>query len=225
MPRLPTVDLTRLPWTTSCCARRPGHCRIAPQAEQQRAPVAGALPIVGMTAYAAVSAVAPASGETVVVSAAAGGVGSIAVQLARHAGATVVGLASEPHHRWLEAHGVIPVGYGEGVAERIREASGRRLDAFIDAFGGGYVELAIELGVEPERIDTIIDFQTAKRYGVRTEGSAAGARAEVLAELAGLIAKGQIEVPVTHVYPLEKVRDAYEELERRHTLGKIVLAP
>jgi NADPH:quinone reductase-like Zn-dependent oxidoreductase len=127
--------------------------------------VAGALPIAGMTAYAAVSAVAPASGETVVVSAAAGGVGSIAVQLARHAGATVVGLASEPHHRWLEAHGVIPVGYGEGVAERIREASGRRLDAFIDAFGGGYVELAIELGVEPERIDTIIDFQTAKRYG------------------------------------------------------------
>jgi NADPH:quinone reductase-like Zn-dependent oxidoreductase len=75
---------------------------------------AGALFVAGATAYAAVRAVALTPGDTVVVAGAAGGVGTIAVQLARRAGATVIGLASEPHHAWLTAHGVIPVSYGDG---------------------------------------------------------------------------------------------------------------
>jgi NADPH:quinone reductase-like Zn-dependent oxidoreductase len=137
----------------------------------------------------------------------------------------VIGLASEPHHEWLRAHGVIPVTYGEGAADRIRETSGGRLDAFIDTFGSGYVELALELGVRPERIDTIIDWATAQKYGVKTDGSAVGASPEVLAELAKLIDEGQLEVPIANVYPLDHVREAYSELERRHTLGKIVLKP
>jgi NADPH:quinone reductase-like Zn-dependent oxidoreductase len=119
---------------------------------------AGGLPIAGTTAYAAVRAVSLATGDTVVVSAAAGGVGSLAVQLARLAGAKVIGLAGERNHEWLREHGVIPVNYGDGVAERIREACAGRVDAFIDAFGDGYVELALSLGVSPERIDTIADF-------------------------------------------------------------------
>jgi NADPH:quinone reductase-like Zn-dependent oxidoreductase len=186
---------------------------------------AGALFVVGATAWAAVRAVSLSEGDTVVVSGAAGGVGSLAVQLAKHAGATVIGLASEPHHEWLRAHGVIPVTYGEGAADRIRETSGGRLDAFIDTFGSGYVELALELGVRPERIDTIIDWATAQKYGVKTDGSAVGASPEVLAELAKLIDEGQLEVPIANVYPLDHVREAYSELERRHTLGKIVLKP
>ena len=117
--------------------------------------VAGALFDVGTTAYAAVRAVDLAPGETVVVSAAAGGVGSLAVQLARRARARVIGFASEDNHGWLRDHGVIPVTYGEGVAARIRAAAGGPVDAFIDAFGGGYVELALELGVSPERIDRL----------------------------------------------------------------------
>ena len=140
-------------------------------------------------------------------------------------GATVIALASEDHHEWLRDHGAIPVSYGEGVAERIRAAGGGRLDAFIDTFGSGYVDLAIELGVAPERIDTIIDWDAAQRHGVRTEGNMVGASAETLAELAGLIAQGELEIPIARVYPLAEVRDAYDELERRHTLGKIVLAP
>jgi NADPH:quinone reductase-like Zn-dependent oxidoreductase len=186
---------------------------------------AGALFVVGATAWAAVRAVSLSEGDTVVVSGAAGGVGSLAVQLAKHAGATVIGLASELHHEWLRAHGVIPVTYGEGAADRIRETSGGRLDAFIDTFGSGYVELALELGVRPERIDTIIDWATAQKYGVKTDGSAVGASPEVLAELAKLIDEGQLEVPIANVYPLDHVREAYGELERRHTLGKIVLKP
>ena len=186
---------------------------------------AGALFVAGATAYAAVHAVAPGPGDTVVVSGAAGGVGTIAVQLARLAGATVLGLASPPHHGWLRDHGVVPLEYGDGVERRIRDAAGGRADAFIDTFGGGYVDLAVSLGVVPERIDTIADWAAAERYGVKTDGNMVGARAEVLAELAGLIDAGRLDVPIARTYPLAEVREAYRELERRHTLGKIVLIP
>jgi NADPH:quinone reductase-like Zn-dependent oxidoreductase len=191
--------------------------------------VAGGLFVVGATAWAAVGAVALQAGETVVVSGAAGGVGSLAVQLARRTGASVIGLASEANDDWLRSHDAIPVAYGDGVAGRIRDAAaetGGNVDALIDTFGGGYVELAIELGVEPERIDTIIDYDAAQAHtGVKTEGSAAGASAAVLAELASLLDARELELPIAATYPLERVQDAYRELERRHTRGKIVLVP
>ena len=187
--------------------------------------VAGSLFVVGTTAYAAVRAVNLVPGDTVVVSGAAGGVGSLAVQLAADAGAKVIGLASEGHHGWLASHGVIPVAYGDGVADRIKEASDGRIDAFIDTFGGGYVEMAVALGVPPDRIDTIIDRAAAQTYGTKTDGSAAAANAQVLAELAELIAKGRLEIPIAKTYPLAKVREAFHELEQHHTLGKIVLEP
>ncbi|HEV3134090.1 MAG TPA: NADP-dependent oxidoreductase [Acidimicrobiia bacterium] len=187
---------------------------------------AGGLFVAGATAYAAVRAVGPSAGDTVVVSGAAGGVGSLAVQLAVLAGATVIGLAGESNHQWLLEHGVIPVAYGDGVVDRIREVTDGHVDAFIDTFGGGYVQLAVEeLGVTPDRIDTIIDWDAAQRYGAKTEASAAGASADVLAELARLIDEGRLEVPIAKVYALDDVRDAYRELEQRHTRGKIVLEP
>jgi NADPH:quinone reductase-like Zn-dependent oxidoreductase len=187
--------------------------------------VAGALFVAGTTAYAAVNAVSLQRGDTVVVAGAAGGVGSLAVQLAGHAGAQVVGLAGPAKHGWLADHGAVPVAYGDGVAERVRDASGGRVDAFIDTFGDGYVDLAIELGVAPERIDTIADPAAAQRHGVKTDGNLVGGRVEVLAELAALIAEGRLEVPIAATYRLEDVRDAFRELERRHTRGKIVLVP
>ena len=186
---------------------------------------AGALFVAGTTAYAAVRSVALSAGNTVVVSGAAGGVGSIAVQLARNAGAKVIGLSGDANHKWLTDHGVIPVTYGDGVEDRIRAASGGKVDAFIDTFGGGYVELALRLGVAKNRIDTIIDFAAAAKYGVKTEGNHEGATADVLAQLAGLLAAGRLEIPIAKVYPLADVRDAYRELEQRHTRGKIVLEP
>ena len=188
--------------------------------------VAGGLYVAGVTAWGAVHAVQLKEGETVVISGAAGGVGSLAVQLARRAGATVIGLASEGNHEWLKGHGVIPVAYGDGVADRIRTAAPGGVDAFIDTHGDGYVDLALALGVPAGRIDTIADYAAAAKYGVRTAGGAeAGPGAQVLAELAGLIADAQLEVPIASVYPLAQVREAYTELERRHTHGKIVLRP
>ena len=186
---------------------------------------AGALFVAGTTAYAAVRSVALDTDDTVVVSGAAGGVGSIAVQLAKNADARVIGLAGAANHEWLTEHGVIPITYGDGVEERIRAAGGGKVDAFIDTFGGGYVELALKLGVAKSRIDTIIDFAAAAKYGVKTEGSHEAANAEVLAQLAGLLAAGRLEIPIAKVYPLDEVREAYRELEQRHTRGKIVLEP
>jgi NADPH:quinone reductase-like Zn-dependent oxidoreductase len=186
---------------------------------------AGAMFVAGTTAYAAVRSVSLKKGDTVVVSGAAGGVGSLAVQLAVKAGAKVIGLASEANHGWLAAHGVIPVAYGDGVADRITAAAGGRVDAFIDTFGGGYVELALKLGVKADRIDTIIDFAAAAKYGVKIEGNANAASPDVLAELARLINASELELVIAKVYPLEQVRDAYRELEQRHTRGKIVLRP
>jgi NADPH:quinone reductase-like Zn-dependent oxidoreductase len=186
---------------------------------------AGSLFVVGTTAYAAVRAVSAGKGDVVVVSGAAGGVGSLTVQLARNAGATVIGLAGESNHGWLADHGVIPVAYGEGVADRVRAASGGRVDALIDTFGADYVELGLELGVRPDRIDTIANFQAVQEHGVKAEGTAAAATGAVLGELAALVDKGLLEVPIAKIYPLSEVRQAYRELEEGHTRGKIVLVP
>ena len=189
--------------------------------------IAGALYVAGTTAYAAVRAVTLKQGDTVAVAGAAGGVGTIAVQLAKRAGATVLGIASPSNDEWLTAHAVVPVNYGDGLANRLGDAAPEgQVDAFLDFFGGGYVELAVtELGVDPERVDTIIDFPAIERFGVKGEGNADASEASVLAELATLIAAGELEVPVAEVYPLDRVQEAYRTLEQRHTRGKIVLRP
>ncbi len=188
-------------------------------------PVAGSLYVVGVTAYAAVRAVSVQPGETVVVSGAAGGVGTIVTQLLKVKGAQVIGIASAPHHEWLRSHGVTPVSYGDGLEERILALAPNGVDAFIDLFGPDYVRLAVELGLPRDRIETIIAFDAAKEYGTQAAGSGDASTTEVLAEIAGLVASGEIEVPIAATYPLEKVKDAYEELEKRHTRGKIVLIP
>jgi NADPH:quinone reductase-like Zn-dependent oxidoreductase len=189
--------------------------------------VAGALFVAGTTAYAAVRAVEPTDGETVAVSGAAGGVGTIAVQLAKRAGATVLGIAGPSNDGWLSAHGIVPVNYGDGLANRLRASTREgRVDAFLDFFGGGYVELAVtQLGVPPQRVNSVIDFSAAEKFGAKSAGNADASNAAVLAELAKLIADAQLDVPIANVYPLSEVREAYRALEQRHTRGKIVLRP
>jgi len=188
-------------------------------------PVAGSLYVAGVTAYAAVRAVSVRPGETVVVSAAAGGVGTLVVQLLRVKEARVIGIASEPNHDWLRSHGVTPVSYGDDLKERIVELAPNGVDTVIDLFGPQYVRLAVELGVSRDRIETIIAFDAAKEYGTKSEGSGDASTTEVLSEVAALVASGQIEVPIAATYPLDRVKDAYDELEKRHTRGKIVLIP
>jgi NADPH:quinone reductase len=188
--------------------------------------VAGCLYVVGCTAYAAVRAVAARKGETVAVSAAAGGVGTVVVQLLGLRGAHVLGIASSTNAQWLRSHGAVPIEYGDGLTERLQAAAAAGgIDAFIDLFGSEYVELAVDLGISRERIETITAFEKAQELGVKADGSGTASTSDVLTEMADLVASGEIEIPVAATYPLDRVADAFEELERRHTRGKIVLIP
>jgi NADPH:quinone reductase len=187
--------------------------------------VAGSLYVVGCTAYAAVRAVAAREGETVAVSAAAGGVGTIVVQLLGLCGAHVLGIASSTNAEWLRSHGAVPIEYGDGLTERLQAAAADGIDAFIDLFGSEYVELAVHLGISRERIETITAFEKAQELGVKADGSGTASTSDVLTEMADHVASGEIEIPVAATYPLDRVADAFEELERRHTRGKIVLIP
>ncbi|MGH3959990.1 zinc-binding dehydrogenase, partial [Mycobacterium sp.] len=187
--------------------------------------IAGSLYVVGVTAYAAVRAVAPQPAETVAVSAAAGGVGSLVVQLLTLRRAQVLGIASAGNADWLRAHHIIPVEYGDGLAVRLRDAAPNGIDAFIDLFGPDYIQLAVDLGVAPERIETIISFAKAAEVGAKTEGSMDASTPEVLTEIADVVVSGDIDFDIAATYPLDRVADAFEQLERRHTHGKIVLLP
>ena len=185
---------------------------------------AGALGVVGRTASAAVRALGVSANEVVAVSAAAGGV--LAVQLLVRAGATVLAVAGPSNDAWLSAHGAVPVNHGPSLARRLAAASpSGRVDACLDLFGPPYVELAIgELSVDPSRVNTIIDFAAAARMGAKTEGSAS-AGIEELSTLADLIDQGALDLPIAKSYQLADVRDAFRDLERGHTRGKIILVP
>jgi NADPH:quinone reductase-like Zn-dependent oxidoreductase len=167
------------------------------------------------------------SRDTVAIAGAAGGVGSIAVQLARRAGAAVLGIAGPANDVWLTDHGAVPINYGDNLPARLRAAAKPgHIDAFLDFFGGGYVATAIEdLKLPPNKIDTIADFEAVKRFGVQSKGGADAATAAVLAELADLIARGELEVPIAGVFALDDVREAFRQVELRHTRGKLVLRP
>lgn len=185
---------------------------------------AAPLSAVGVTAWAAVNAVEVRDTDTVVVSAAAGGVGSLAAQLARLRGATVIGTAGPDNADFLRSLGVVPVRYGPGLTDRLRAAAPAGIDAFIDTFGQGNVDAAIELGVAPHRINTIADGRAVARHGVRHEAQEDAFTPQVVAELAALVARGLLVVPINTVYPLEQVGDAYRQVQTRHTRGKIVLS-
>jgi NADPH:quinone reductase-like Zn-dependent oxidoreductase len=186
--------------------------------------VAASIAGAAATAWAAVEAVAPRRGETVVVSAAAGGVGVIAAQLAKLRGATVIGTASDGNFAFLRGFGIRPVAYGPGLADRLRAATPTGVDAFIDTFGAGNVDIAIELGVSPARINTIADGRAVQRYGVHSDAQEQANEPAIWARLAKSAAVGELTIPIAEVYPFDQVQDAYRDLATRHVSGKRVLA-
>jgi NADPH:quinone reductase-like Zn-dependent oxidoreductase len=188
--------------------------------------VAGSLYVTPMAGLAGVNAVDPRDGEVVVVSGASGGVGLMAAQLALCKGATVIGIASPENAGRLREHGVVPVSYGDEVAAKIRAAAdGRRIDAFIDAFGSGYVDLALSLAVPRERINTVVDYQAAREKGVKALGTRDAGGAPALRRLADFVASGELVVPIAATYPLAEVRAAYGVLAESRPFGRVVLHP
>jgi NADPH:quinone reductase-like Zn-dependent oxidoreductase len=183
---------------------------------------AGSLNTAGRTAWASVRSLHLTQDDVVLVSAAAGGVGDIAVQLAKRTGATVIGSASVSNHDHLRSLGVIPVEYGDGMAEAVRVAAPNGITAALDNFGHGFVSVAMELGAPANRINTIADYEAPARYGVGAVG-AAGASLADLQQLAELAASGSINVEIDSVFPLERASEAYTRLLGGHLRGKIVL--
>lgn len=220
-------DVLGYSWTRSTHATH----TVLPQAQLIPKPaglsweVAGCMYVVACTAWAAVEAVDPQPGETVVVSAATGGVGTVVTQLLGLRGARVLGIVSPASAEWLRAHGATPVAYGPGLFEDVRAAARDGVDAFIDLYGPEYLHLATDLGVPPKRIETIIAWDEAHRIGAHDAGSVDASSREVLATMTDLVTSGRIDIPIAATYPLERVRDAFDQLEQRHTLGKIVLVP
>ena len=184
---------------------------------------AGSLYVAGGTAFGMATGVPATAGETAVVFGAAGGVGSILTQLLVNSGVRVLGVTGPANDEWVRTVGAEPVHHGEGLERNLREAAPHGIDAAYDAFGAGYVELALGLGVATDRVITIIDFDAAERTGAKTVFGHQVTSADVLAELAGLIDSGELTIPIAATFPLAKVREAYTQLAERHSRGKVVL--
>jgi NADPH:quinone reductase-like Zn-dependent oxidoreductase len=181
--------------------------------------VAGGIGLVGNTALRSTNSLQLGPRDTVLVTAAAGGVGLLAVQFARATGATVVATASPANHEFLRELGAIPVAYGEGELQRLRDAAPHGYTAMLDNHGRSSVLLGLELGIKPERINSIAD---SGELGIQTVGGG-GKTAEELAWLANSVASGELRFPTLATFPLAQVQDAYRLLETGHGLGKIVL--
>ncbi|HBF80959.1 MAG TPA: alcohol dehydrogenase [Streptomyces sp.] len=182
---------------------------------------AAGLPLCGLTAQQVLHKVLKVQeGETVLVHAAAGGVGSLAVQLARHAGCRVIGTAGPHNHEYVRRLGGEPVEYGDGLADRLRAMAPDGIDAAFDTVGGEALRVSAATLAPDGRLASIADaevFSYGGRYAfVRPD-------AEDLAHLAGLAEQGIVSVHVDRTFPLEQAADAYRLNEQGRTRGKVVV--
>jgi NADPH:quinone reductase-like Zn-dependent oxidoreductase len=179
---------------------------------------AATLAIAGCTAAAALAVVNPSPGDTLLVGGAGGGVGVFTVQLARLAGARVIGTGSATSADALRALGAEPVAYGNGLVDRLRTLAPGGVTKAIDLFGTDTVQAARELGVPDERITTI----AAQVDGI-TPANGANAAPGAIEEIARLVAAGQLRVPIAAAFPVEQIRAAVELQAGRHVQGKVVI--
>jgi len=179
---------------------------------------AGGISLAGQTAFNSVASISLSATDTVLVSAAAGGVGVLASQLALRTGARVLGTASATNHDFLESLGVAPVAYGPDLLARLTEFA--PITAVLDNHGAETVELGLALGVPLDRINTIA--ADVEHYGVKGQGRGP-IDPHTLALLADLVVAGELIVPIEKTYPLDEVVAAFEHLEDGHTRGKIVI--
>ncbi|MER5219569.1 NADP-dependent oxidoreductase [Streptomyces flaveus] len=187
--------------------------------------VAGALAGSGGTAWTVLDRLKVTQGETLLIHAASGGVGTFTAQLAVARGARVIGTASESNHERLRSIGVLPVAYGERLADRVRAIAPEGVDAVLDASGRGEIPLSVELAGGPERVLTLVAFDAASLgVQVHTDG-ASGNGVRALQDILPLIEEGRLHVPVWRTYPLAEAAAALDLSRTGHVGGKIVLLP
>ncbi|MGN9808921.1 NADP-dependent oxidoreductase [Micromonospora sp. BQ11] len=183
---------------------------------------AAGLPLAGLTAYQALQLARTGGGDTVLVHGASGGVGHLAVQIARALGADrVIGTASPPHHDFVRSLGAEPVPYGEGLARRVRALAPDGVDVALDLFGGEALAASVELLARPARLISTADPEHVARLG----GSYLFVKPSTadLTVLAGLVDAGRLTVHVERTFPLAQAADAHRLVEAGHVRGKVVL--
>ena len=185
--------------------------------------VAGSIFLAGLAAHDLVERVHLGEGETVVVSAAAGGVGSIEIQLAKLKGATVIGTCGERNFDYLRQLGILPVVYGDGIVERIERLAPNGVHAYLDNFGQDGRSTAEQLGVPEKRYTSSDDRKDLELAAILPDDEGARHNTEVLGKLAALAADRRVSVLISGYYPFGLVREAFDDLEKRHARGKIVL--
>lgn len=195
--------------------------QLVPKPPEMPWEIAGSLSASGQTAHVAMEFLHVGKEDTLLVHGAAGGVGTVAVQLARHLGATVVGTASERNHDHLRSLGAIPVAYGDGLVERVREVAPGGVTVVFDCAGGEQTLLdSIELCPDRSRIGTIAAYEEAGKLGVQgVRGPRTAAR---LQELVDLWRDGGLAVTVSRTFHLDEAAEAHRLVEARHLTGKMV---
>jgi NADPH:quinone reductase-like Zn-dependent oxidoreductase len=182
---------------------------------------AAGYPSVVETALRIIREVGVRPGDTLLVSGAAGGVGSAVLQIARDRGIAVIGTASAANQDYLRGLGALATTYGEGWVERVRRLG--RVDAALDLAGSGVIRELVELTGDPRRVVSIADLD-APALGVRFSG-VAGSVPEALAEAAALITRGRLHIPVAKSYPLAEAAAAHTDSQSGHTRGRRVVLP
>ncbi|WBC16472.1 NADP-dependent oxidoreductase [Micromonospora sp. WMMA1998] len=182
---------------------------------------AGVLTASGQTAYTALDELRVGAQDTLLVHAAAGGVGSFAVQLAKARGAQVVGTASERNHDYLRSLGAVPVTYGPGLADRVRAAVPQGITCALDAIGGEALDVSLELLGSTERIVTIADWARSAQLDIRRIGTERSA--QKLDDLTRLWSDGKLVVEVAESVPLSRAAEAHRLVETGHVRGKVAL--
>jgi len=182
---------------------------------------AGALPLAGLTAEQLLDATNVSEGDTVLVHAAAGGVGSFAVQLAALRGARVIGTASEANHEYLRGLGATPVLYGDALVDNVRQVAPDGVNVVVDLVGGDALAATPQLLADSGRVASIIEADTVKELGgsyvfVRPNGP-------MLGRLLTLVADGKLKVEVAQTFPLDQAGAALDANRSGHTRGKIVV--
>jgi len=192
---------------------------------------AGGLMLSGVTAIHTLIATGVSAGETVLVHAAAGGVGLMAVQVALAGGARVIGTASERNHDYLRQLGVEPTTYGAGLADRVRALAPDGVDAAIDCIGTDEaVDVSLELVADRDRIASIAAFARGAEAGIKMLGGGPGAdpgtelRMAARLQLTALVEQGKLEVR-TRSFALDDAAAAHREGQTGHVTGKLVLVP
>lgn len=184
--------------------------------------VAGGLAVASETAVRSLELVGAKAGETILICGAAGGVGTVAAQIARAHGIKVIGTASAPKHDYLRGLGVVPTTYEPGLADRVKALAPDGVDAALDLAGAGIIPELVAITGEPSRVISVVDF-TAPQHGAQFSPERLENPAHALEEVARLYSEGMLDLPIEQTFPMEQTDAAHELSAHGRVTGKLVI--